>query len=46
MSILAEIGDYLESYNNKPTYFGSRKFFPHQTAEHDMRIMNFHKNHM
>ena len=44
--ILAEIGDYLESYNNKPTYLGGRKFFPHQTAEHETRIMNFHKNHM
>lgn len=45
-SILAEIGDYLESYNNNPSYLGSRKYFPHQTAEHEIRIMNFHKNHM
>jgi FERM/RhoGEF/pleckstrin domain protein 2 len=44
--ILAEIGDYLESYNNNPSYLGGRKFFPHQTSEHEIRIMNFHKNHM
>ena len=44
--ILAEIGDYLESYNNNPSYLNNRKYFPHQTAEHEIRIMNFHKNHL
>ncbi|CAF3881392.1 unnamed protein product [Rotaria sp. Silwood2] len=44
--VQAEIGDYLESYNNNPNYLGGRKFFPHQTAEHEVRIMNFHKNHV
>ncbi|CAF0740537.1 unnamed protein product [Rotaria sp. Silwood1] len=44
--VQAEIGDYLESYNNNPSYLGGRKFFPHQTAEHEIRIMNFHKNHV
>ena len=43
---LAEIGDYLESYSNNPSYFSSRKYFPHQSIEHEMRIMNFHKNHL
>lgn len=43
---LAEIGDYLESYNNNPSYFNNRKYFPHQTVEHEIRIMNFHKNHL
>lgn len=42
----AEIGDYLESYNNNPSYLSGRKFFPHQTNEHEIRIMNFHKNHV
>ncbi|CAF4732289.1 unnamed protein product [Rotaria sp. Silwood1] len=44
--VQAEIGDYLESYNNNPSYFSSRKYFPHQTVEHEIRIMNFHKNHI
>ncbi|CAF0727311.1 unnamed protein product [Rotaria sordida] len=44
--VQAEIGDYLESYNNNPSYLGGRKFFPHQTSEHEVRIMNFHKNHV
>ncbi|CAF2145170.1 unnamed protein product [Rotaria magnacalcarata] len=44
--VQAEIGDYLESYNNNPSYLGGKKFFPHQTAEHEIRIMNFHKNHV
>ncbi|CAF1099568.1 unnamed protein product [Adineta ricciae] len=44
--VQAEIGDYLESYNNNPSYLGGRKFFPHQTADHEIRIMNFHKNHV
>ncbi len=46
MKILAEIGDYLESYNNNPSYLNNRKYFPHQTLEHEMRIINFHKNHL
>lgn len=44
--ILAEIGDYLESYNNNPSYLNNRKYFPHQTPEHEIRIINFHKNHL
>ncbi|UJR33380.1 hypothetical protein I4U23_020828 [Adineta vaga] len=44
--VQAEIGDYLESYNNNPSYLGGRKFFLHQTAENEIRIMNFHKNHI
>ncbi|CAF3306701.1 unnamed protein product [Rotaria socialis] len=44
--VQAEIGDYLDSYNNNPSYFNNRKCFPHQTAEHEIRIMNFHKNHL
>ncbi|CAF1260894.1 unnamed protein product [Adineta steineri] len=44
--VQAEVGDYLESYNNNPSYLGGRKFFPHQTADHEIRIMNFHKNHI
>ncbi|UJR13826.1 hypothetical protein I4U23_000837 [Adineta vaga] len=44
--VQAEIGDYLETYNNNPSYLNSRKYFPHQTAEHEIRIMNFHKNHL
>jgi len=44
--VQAEIGDYLESYNNNPSYLSGRKFFPHQTNEHEIRIMNFHKNHV
>lgn len=44
--IQAEIGDYLESYNNNPSYFGGKKYFPHQTIEHEIRIINFHKNHL
>ena len=43
---LAEIGDYLDSYNNNPNYLTHRKYFPHQTIEHELRIMNFHKNHL
>ncbi|CAF0775519.1 unnamed protein product, partial [Adineta ricciae] len=44
--VQAEIGDYLETYNNNPSYLNNRKYFPHQTAEHEIRIMNFHKNHL
>ncbi|CAF4085128.1 unnamed protein product, partial [Rotaria sordida] len=44
--VQAEIGDYLESYNNNPNYFNNHKYFPHQTVEHEIRIMNFHKNHL
>ena len=46
LSSLAEIGDYLDSYSNNPSYFNSRKYFPHQSIEHELRIMNFHKNHL
>ncbi|CAF4417463.1 unnamed protein product, partial [Adineta steineri] len=44
--VQAEIGDYLETYNNNPSYLNQRKYFPHQTPEHEIRIMNFHKNHL
>ncbi|CAF2740586.1 unnamed protein product [Rotaria sp. Silwood2] len=44
--VQAEIGDYLETYNNNPSYFNSHKYFPHQSVEHEIRIMNFHKNHL
>ncbi|CAF1041957.1 unnamed protein product [Adineta steineri] len=44
--VQAEIGDYLETYNNNPNYLNQRKYFPHQTPEHEIRIMNFHKNHL
>ncbi len=46
IEILAEIGDYLESYNNNPSYLNNRKYFPHQTIDHEIRIINFHKNHL
>ena len=44
--ILAEMGDYVESYNNNSSYFQSRKFFPHQNEEHEAKIMDYHKNHV
>lgn len=44
--VQAEIGDYLETYNNNPSYLNNKKYFPHQTYEHEIRIMNFHKNHL
>jgi len=46
IEILAEIGDYLESYNNNSSYLNNRKYFPHQTIDHEIRIINFHKNHL
>ncbi|CAF0967468.1 unnamed protein product, partial [Didymodactylos carnosus] len=35
-----------ESYNNDPRYMGGRCFFPPQVYEHEIRIMNYHKNHV
>jgi FERM/RhoGEF/pleckstrin domain protein 2 len=42
----AECGDYLDSYNNTPNYFMNRKFFPHQNEDHELKILDYHKNHM
>ena len=46
IKILAEMGDYVETYNNNSSYFQSRKFFPHQNEEHEAKIMDYHKNHV
>ncbi len=42
----AEIGDYVDSYNNSTSYFINRKFFPHQNEDHDLKILDYHKNHV
>ncbi len=44
--IQAEMGDYLDSYNNSTSYFQKRQFFPHQNEEHEAKILDYHKNHM
>jgi FERM, RhoGEF and pleckstrin domain protein 2 len=42
----AELGDYLDSYDDSPSYFNSKRYFPHQNEDHEIKIMDYHKNHM
>jgi FERM/RhoGEF/pleckstrin domain protein 2 len=44
--IKAEIGDYNENHENNPNYFQNQKYFPHQNSDHELKIMDYHKNHM
>ena len=42
----AEIGDYNETYNNSPSYFNAKKYFPHQNEDHEKKIVDYHRNHV
>ena len=42
----AEIGDYVETYNNSTSYFNAKKYFPHQNEEHEKKILDYHRNHV
>ncbi|CAF0994899.1 unnamed protein product [Brachionus calyciflorus] len=43
--IQAEFGDYNETFN-PVTCFQNKKFFPHQNSEHEIKIIDYYKNHI
>ena len=44
--VVAEIGDYVDTCNMTGGYFQNKRYFPHQTEEHEMKIIDYYKNHM
>lgn len=41
----AEIGDYIDSCNINGGYFQNKRYFPHQTEDHELKIIEYYKNH-
>lgn len=41
----AEFGDHADNVSNQINYFKEKRFFPHQTEEHETKIIEYYKNH-
>ena len=41
----AEFGDHADNANNQINYFKEKRYFPHQTEEHETKITEYYKNH-
>jgi len=41
----AEFGDHADNVNNQTNYFKEKNFFPHQTEDHEVKIIEYYKNH-